>query len=155
MTYYLSLHNFCLFTSAIYFNVVNPSNNTFNRKKIIITIFVNETKCIFEKNYKKKPLQKWLQVWLQKLTPNSTPKKYSRYDDICVLQRIEHLGEGGMYQIVAPKSTVERNPNLSPIKPLLVHRCITHIWIYTSMVGQTRMANESRKSELLWYYCNI
>ena len=54
MTYYLSLHNFCLFTSAIDLNVVNPSNNNFNRKKIIITIFVNETKCIFEKNYKKK-----------------------------------------------------------------------------------------------------
>ena len=58
MTYYLSLHNFFLSTSAINFNVVNPSSNTFNRKKIIMTIFVNETKCIFEKNYKKKPLQK-------------------------------------------------------------------------------------------------
>jgi hypothetical protein len=45
-----------------------------------------------------------------------------------------------MYQIVAPKSTIERNPNLTPIKPLLV---------YTSMVGQIRMANENRKSELL------
>jgi hypothetical protein len=53
-----SLQNLFLFTSAIDFNVVNPSNNTLNRKKIIITIFVNETKCIFEKNYKKKPLQK-------------------------------------------------------------------------------------------------
>jgi hypothetical protein len=51
MIYYLSLHHFCLFTSAIYFNVVNTSNNTFNRKKIVMTIFVNETKCIFEKNY--------------------------------------------------------------------------------------------------------
>jgi hypothetical protein len=30
-------------------HVVNPSNNTFNRKNIIITIFVNEIKCIFEK----------------------------------------------------------------------------------------------------------
>jgi hypothetical protein len=45
--------NFFLFTSAIDFNVVNPSNNTFNRQKIIITIFVNETKCHFEKNKKK------------------------------------------------------------------------------------------------------
>jgi hypothetical protein len=53
MSDYLSLQNFCLFTSAIDFNVVNPSNNTFNRQKIIITIFVNETKCIFEKNLKK------------------------------------------------------------------------------------------------------
>ena len=60
MTYYLSVQNFFLFTSAIDFNVVNPSNNTFNRQKIIITIFVNETKCHFEKNKKKKekkPLQ--------------------------------------------------------------------------------------------------
>ena len=39
--------------SAIDFNIVNPSNNTFNRQKILITIFVNETKCIFEKNLKK------------------------------------------------------------------------------------------------------
>jgi hypothetical protein len=61
--------------------------------------------------------------------------------DICVSQRIEHLGGGEMYQIVvAPKSTIERNQNLSPMKTLLVHRCITHLWIYTSMVGQTRMA---------------
>jgi hypothetical protein len=57
MTYYLSLQNFCLFTSAIDFNVVNPSNNTFNRQNIIITIFVNKTKCTFEKNLKKIPLQ--------------------------------------------------------------------------------------------------
>jgi hypothetical protein len=28
-----------------------------NRKKIIMIIFVNETKCIFEKNYKKETLQ--------------------------------------------------------------------------------------------------
>ena len=42
-----------LFTSAIDFNVVNPSNNTFDRQKIIITVFVNETKCHFEKNKKK------------------------------------------------------------------------------------------------------
>ena len=62
---------------------------------------------------------------------------------------------GEMYQIVATKSTIERNPNLSLVKPLLVHRCITHLWIYTSMVGQTRMANENSKSELLWYCCNI
>jgi hypothetical protein len=48
MTYYLSVQNFFLFISAIDFNVVNPSNNTFNRQKIIITIFVNETKCHFE-----------------------------------------------------------------------------------------------------------
>ena len=48
MTYYLSFQNICLFTSAIDFNVVNPLINTVNRKKIIITIFVNETKCIFE-----------------------------------------------------------------------------------------------------------
>ena len=48
MTYYLSLQNFCLFTSAIDCNVVNPLINTVNRQKIIITIFVNETKCIFE-----------------------------------------------------------------------------------------------------------
>jgi hypothetical protein len=53
MTYYLYLQNCCLFTSAIDFNVVNPSNNTFNRQKIIITIFVNERKCIFEKNFLK------------------------------------------------------------------------------------------------------
>ena len=39
---------------SIDFNVVNPSNNTFNRQKNIITIFVNETKCIFEKNLKEK-----------------------------------------------------------------------------------------------------
>ena len=45
--------DFFLFTSAIDFIVVNPSNNTFNRQKIIITIFVNETKCHFEKNKKK------------------------------------------------------------------------------------------------------
>ena len=51
MTYYLSLQNLFLFTAAIDFNEVNPSNNTFNRQKIIITIFVNETKCIFEKNF--------------------------------------------------------------------------------------------------------
>ena len=91
MTYYLSLHNFCLFTSAIDFNVVNPSNNTFHRKKIIMTIFANETKCIFEKNYKKTT---------PKLTPNLTPKndsklhskkKDNRHDDICVSQHIEHL----------------------------------------------------------------
>ena len=50
MTYYSSLQNLLLFTSSIDFNVVNPSNNTFNRQKIIITIFVNETKCFFEKN---------------------------------------------------------------------------------------------------------
>ena len=62
---------------------------------------------------------------------------------------------GKMYQIVAPKSAIERNPNLSPIKALLVHRCITHLWIYTCMVGQTRMTNENSKSELLWYCCNI
>ena len=62
---YLSLQNFCLFTSAIDFNVVNPSNNTFNRQKITITIFLNETKCIFEKNFFKNPLQNWLQKWLQ------------------------------------------------------------------------------------------
>ena len=80
------------------------------------------------------------------MTPNSTPKKDSIHD--------EHLG-GGVYQIVAPKSSIERNPNLSPIEPLLVNRCTTHLWIYTSMVGQTRMANENRKSELLWYCCNI
>ena len=49
----------------------------------------------------------------------------------------------GMYQIVAPKSTIERNLNFSPIKPLLGHRCITHLWIYTSMVDQTRMANNN------------
>jgi hypothetical protein len=36
------------------FNVVNPSNNTLNRQKIIITIFVNEAKCILEKNLKNK-----------------------------------------------------------------------------------------------------
>ena len=41
---------------------------------------------------------------------------------------------GKMYQIVATKSTTERNPNLSLIKPLLVHRCITHLWIYTWLV---------------------
>ena len=57
--------------------------------------------------------------------------------------------------IVAPKSTIEMNSNLPPIKPLLVHRCITHLWIYTPMVDQTRMANENRKSESLWYCCNI
>ena len=51
MTYYSSLQNFFLFTSAIYFNVVNPSNNTFNRQKIIITIFVNEKKL--KKNHSK------------------------------------------------------------------------------------------------------
>jgi zona occludens toxin (predicted ATPase) len=39
---------------SIDFNVVNPSNNTFNKQKNIITIFVNETKCIFEKNLKEK-----------------------------------------------------------------------------------------------------
>ena len=45
---------FFLCTSAIDFNEVHPSNNTFNRQKIIITIFVNETKSTFEKNLKKK-----------------------------------------------------------------------------------------------------
>ena len=57
--------------------------------------------------------------------------------------------------IVAPKSTIERNPNLSPIKPLLVHRSITNLLVYTFMVGQTRMTNENRTSELLWYCCYI
>ena len=52
MTYYLSLQNFFLLTSAIDFNVVNLSNNTFNRQKIIIAIFVNETKGIFERKEK-------------------------------------------------------------------------------------------------------
>ena len=60
MTYYLSLQNFFLFTSAIDFNIVNLSNNTFNRQKIIITIFVNETKCIIEKNLKK---QEFWEYW--------------------------------------------------------------------------------------------
>jgi hypothetical protein len=40
------------------------SYNTFNRQKIIIAIFVNETKCIFEKNFKKPT---------PKMTPDSTP----------------------------------------------------------------------------------
>ena len=56
---------FIYLKTAIDFNVVNPSNNTFNRQKIIMTIFVNETKYIFEKNLKKNPLQNWLQKWLQ------------------------------------------------------------------------------------------
>jgi hypothetical protein len=70
---YLSLQNFCLFTSAIDFNVVNPSNNTFNRQKIIITIFVNETKCFFEKNFKKNT-PKVTPDFTPKVTPDSTPK---------------------------------------------------------------------------------
>jgi hypothetical protein len=41
---------FIYLKAAIDFNVVNPSDNTFNRQKIIITILVNETKYIFEKN---------------------------------------------------------------------------------------------------------
>jgi hypothetical protein len=97
-----------------------------------------------------------------KLTPNLTPKNDSKLHSKKRLQTWWHLCitthwtfGGKMYQIVAPKSAIERNPNLSPIKPLLVHRCITHLWIYTSMVGQTRMANENRTSELLWYCCNI
>jgi hypothetical protein len=51
---------------SIDFNVVNPSNNTFNRKNIIITIFVNEIKCIFEKIFffLKKTPQNWLQTQL-------------------------------------------------------------------------------------------
>ena len=60
-----------LFTSAIDFNVVNPSNNTFNRQKIIITIFVNETKCHFEKNKKKR--KKNTSKLTPKVTPDSTP----------------------------------------------------------------------------------
>ena len=71
MTYYLSVQNFFLFTSAIDFNVVNPSNDTFNRQKIIITIFVNETKCHFEKNKKKR--KKNTSKLTPKVTPDSTP----------------------------------------------------------------------------------
>ena len=71
MTYYLSVQNFFLFISAIDFNVVNPSNNTFNRQRIIITIFVNETKCHFEK--KKKKEKKTTSNLTPKVTPYSTP----------------------------------------------------------------------------------
>ena len=62
---------FVLFISAIDFNVVNPSNNTFNRQRIIITIFVNETKCHFEKN--KKKVKKTTSKLTPKVTPYSTP----------------------------------------------------------------------------------
>jgi hypothetical protein len=44
-----------------------------------------------EKNYKKAN-PKLTQKMTPNLTPNSTPKKDSRHDDICVSQRIEHLG---------------------------------------------------------------
>ena len=71
MTYYLFVQNFVLFISAIDFNVVNPSNNTFNRQRIIITIFVNETKCHFEKN--KKKVKKTTSKLTPKVTPYSTP----------------------------------------------------------------------------------
>ena len=70
MTYYLSLQNLFLLTSAIDFNVVNPSNNTFNRQKIIIAIFVNETKCIFERKKREKKPPKLT----SKMTPDSTLK---------------------------------------------------------------------------------
>ena len=56
-----------------------------------MTIFVNETKCILGKNYKKAN-PKLTQKMTPNLTPNSTPKEDSRHDDICVSQRIEHLG---------------------------------------------------------------
>jgi hypothetical protein len=62
---------FVLFISAIDFNVVNPSNNTFNRQRIIITIFVNETKCHFKKN--KKKVKKTTSKLTPKVTPYSTP----------------------------------------------------------------------------------
>ena len=81
---------------------------------------------------------------------NMSPHKSGgRHNDICVSQRIEHLGEN------VPNSSSKIDYRKESIKPLLVHRCITHLWIYTSMVGQTRMANENRTSELLWYCCNI
>ena len=59
---------------SIDFNVVNPSNNTFNRQKNIITIFVNETKYIFEKNLKEKTTPKLTPKMTQKVTPDSTAK---------------------------------------------------------------------------------
>ena len=154
MTYYLSLHIFCLFTSAIDFNVVNPSNNTLNRKKIIITIFVNETKCIFEKNYKKNhsnnDSKKLLQTPLQKKTPDIMTSVYHNAMSIW-----GGGGGGGDVPNSSSKIDYRNESKFASHKSLLVHRCITHLWIYTPMVCQTRMANENRTYESLWYCCNI
>ena len=124
MTYYLSLHIFCLFTSAIDFNVVNPSNNTLNRKKIIITIFVNETKCIFEKNYKKNhsknDSKKLLQTPLQKKTPDIMTSVYHNAMSIWggggdvpnssskIDHRKEFKGLGAIRAKIGPSSDVDK-----------------------------------------------
>ena len=79
MTYYLSLQNFFLLTSAIDFNVVNPSNNTFNRQKIIIAIFVNETKGIFERKEKNTKKHSKNDSRLHSMFYNMPRKTYQSY----------------------------------------------------------------------------